>query len=57
MAKILGWLSEPDATASGSKPWASEVLIESFNPEPQATACQETVTCGSGSNKTPHFAA
>ena len=28
------------------------LLIESFNPEPQATARPETVACGSGFNKT-----
>ena len=35
---------------------ASGLLIESFNPEPLATACAETVACGSGLNKTAYFA-
>ena len=29
---------------------ASGLLIESFNPEPQATASPESVACGSGLN-------
>ena len=34
----------------------SRLLIESFNPEPQATALPETVACGSGLNEIANIA-